>query len=220
MWRGDATGSHDQQGVRILGVPIGSAAFVRRQLEEKSAEHETLFHRMPLMDNTQACWLLLLLCAATRANFWLRVRQKRAVCRASRHHRTILGSERAPDSTKAISQLPFSQGGLGLTSAGEVESGSTQVQLGRLHPHDQTTSPFSGRHFDHRHPPWSSALRWRNQGWRSHRGGRWLIHLFRWRMVRNPQNRRLVGSIARHDVWKSNTSGCSCGPLSQTLSAH
>ena len=31
--------------------------------------------------------------------------------------RSILGSERAPDSTRAISQLPFSLGGLGLTSA-------------------------------------------------------------------------------------------------------
>ena len=35
VWRGDVNLSHDQQGVRILGVPIGSAAFVRRQLEEK-----------------------------------------------------------------------------------------------------------------------------------------------------------------------------------------
>ena len=34
-WQGDANLSHDQQGVRILGVPVGSAAFVRRQ--EKSA---------------------------------------------------------------------------------------------------------------------------------------------------------------------------------------
>ena len=56
VWRGDVNLSHDWQGVRILGVPIGSAAFVRRQLEEKSAEQETLFHRIPLMDDTQACW--------------------------------------------------------------------------------------------------------------------------------------------------------------------
>ena len=69
VWRGDDKLSHDQQGVRILGVPIGSAAFVRRQLEVKSAEQETLFHRIPLMDDTQACWLLWLMCAKTRANF-------------------------------------------------------------------------------------------------------------------------------------------------------
>ena len=40
--------------VRILGVPIGSAAFVRRLLEQE----DTLFHRIPLMDDTQACWFL------------------------------------------------------------------------------------------------------------------------------------------------------------------
>ena len=120
--RGDVNLSHDQQGVRILGVP---SAFVRRQLEEKSAEQETLFHRIPLMDDTQACWLLLLMCAATRANFWLRaVRPEQSESFAERHDtnvwmclRSILGSERAPDSNKGISQLPFSVGGLGLTSA-------------------------------------------------------------------------------------------------------
>ena len=54
VWRGDANLSHNQHGVRILGVPICSAAFVRRQLEEKSAEQETLFHRIPWMEDTQA----------------------------------------------------------------------------------------------------------------------------------------------------------------------
>ena len=148
VWWGDATLSHDQQGVRILGVPIGSAVFVRRQLEEKSAEHQTPFHRIPLMDYTQECGLQLLLCAAI-ANFWLRaVRPEHTEVFAERHDsnvwrclRNIFGSERAPDSTKAISQLPFSLGGLGLTSA--VRS--------RVDHHDQP--PFSGRHFDHKHPP-------------------------------------------------------------------
>ena len=32
------------------------------------------------------------------------------------------------------------------------------VQLGRLYPHDQATSPFSGRDFDHRHPPRPSTV--------------------------------------------------------------
>ena len=64
-----------QQGVVILGVPIGSPDFVRQQLEDKSAEQDLLFQRIPLLEDTQACWLLLLMCAATRANFWLR-----AVC--------------------------------------------------------------------------------------------------------------------------------------------
>ena len=75
VWRGDTQLPAAQQGVVILGVPIGSPEFVRQQLEDKSAEQDLLFQRIPLLEDTQACWLLLLMCAATRANFWLR-----AVC--------------------------------------------------------------------------------------------------------------------------------------------
>ena len=75
VWRGDTQLPAAQQGVVILGVPIGSPDFVRQQLEDKSAEQDLLFQRIPLLEDTQACWLLLLMCASTRANFWLR-----AVC--------------------------------------------------------------------------------------------------------------------------------------------
>ena len=53
----------------------------------------------------------------------------------------------------------------------------------------------------------------------AHRGGRWLTHLFRVRMVRNP---RTEGGLAasRDTMFGGATpSGCSCGPLSQTLCA-
>ena len=46
VWRGDANLSDDQQSVRILGVPIGSAVLVRRQFEDKSVDQEMLFHRL------------------------------------------------------------------------------------------------------------------------------------------------------------------------------
>ena len=71
VWRGDTQLPVEGQGVRLLGVPIGSPC-VRQQLEDKSAEQDLLFHRIPLMEDTQVCWLLLFMCAATRANFWLR----------------------------------------------------------------------------------------------------------------------------------------------------
>ena len=54
------------------GVPIGPPNFVRQQLEDKSAEQDLLFHRVPVMEDTQVCWVLLFMCAGTRANFWLR----------------------------------------------------------------------------------------------------------------------------------------------------
>ena len=151
------------------------------------------------MYNTQACCFLLLMCAANEGEFLASCSSKRAnrvVYRASRHHvwmclRTILGSE--------ISQLPFSLGGLGLTSA--VRS--------RVAAHCSSWADCIHM-IKQRHPLVAdTAVRncqacWRKQGWRSHRGGRWLTHLLSGRRVRNLQNRRSVG-FARHDAWKSNT---------------
>ena len=37
-----------------------------------------------------------------------------------------------------------------------------------------------------------------------------------WSMMQTPQSPSVVGSIARHNVWKCNTSGGRCGPPSQT----
>ena len=98
---------------------------MRQQLEDKSAEQDLLFHRIPLTDDTQACWLLLLMCAATRANFWLRaVHPDQSESFAVRHDtnvwrcmRAVLGVEGVSGTAQEVSQLPFSLGGLSLTSA-------------------------------------------------------------------------------------------------------
>ena len=75
----------------ILGVPIGSPDFVRQQLDDKYAEQDLLFQRMPLFEDTQACWLLLLMCAAIRANFWFRaVRPEHTESFTARHDDHVL----------------------------------------------------------------------------------------------------------------------------------
>ena len=73
VWKGDHTLSPQQQGIRVLGALLGSAEYVESQLEQTSVEQETLFHRIPQVQDTQASWLLLLMCGATRSNFWLRM---------------------------------------------------------------------------------------------------------------------------------------------------
>ena len=55
-----------------MGVPVGQRAYVRHFLSLKSVEHETLFEGIPQVGDTQAAWLLLLMCASPRENFWLR----------------------------------------------------------------------------------------------------------------------------------------------------
>ena len=80
------------------------------------------------MNDPQAAWLLLMMCASTRANFWLRaVRPELTEAVATRHDanvwnclRTILGTRRAPASSQVLSSLVLSAGGLGLASAHRV----------------------------------------------------------------------------------------------------
>ena len=61
------------QGIKLLGTPLGHADFVQRKLAEKIDEHRVLFHRIPQVSDLQCAWLLLLFCAALRANHVLRV---------------------------------------------------------------------------------------------------------------------------------------------------
>ena len=65
VWRG----SHlllVQQGITVLGTPLGSVEFVQAHLQKTSADHDTLLFRIPLLDDTQSAWALLLHCAGSQ----------------------------------------------------------------------------------------------------------------------------------------------------------
>ena len=62
----------DQQGLKVLGVPVGHPHFVLKFLEQKIDEQRVLLDRIPQIPDTQSAWLLLSFCAAARANFFLR----------------------------------------------------------------------------------------------------------------------------------------------------
>ena len=66
------TGSNvplEQQGIRILGTPLGHDEFVRAQLEMKSREHDVLLSRISSVEDLQSTRALLLHCASARANY-------------------------------------------------------------------------------------------------------------------------------------------------------
>ena len=115
----------DQQGLKVLGVPIGQPEYVREFLVAKTREQATLFQRIPWVQDTQAAFLLLLMCGSTRANFWLRaVQPELTEGFADRHDRAewgclcaILGTPSAPGEAQMIATLALSAGGLGLSSA-------------------------------------------------------------------------------------------------------
>ena len=62
-----------QRGIKVLGTPLGHIEFIQAQLEMLTAEHQTLLHRVPLIEDVQFAWSILVHCAAARANHVARV---------------------------------------------------------------------------------------------------------------------------------------------------
>ena len=131
VWKGDDGLPLSQQGIKILGIPVGQPEYVRQFLEEKADEHRTLFQRIPMVEDPQAAWLLLFMCASTRANFWLRGVQPEWTSIFAETHdanvweclRQILNCH-GGGSAQVTASLPFFQGGLGLTSAVRIREGA------------------------------------------------------------------------------------------------
>ena len=100
--------------------------------ERKTEEHSVLFQRIPAVEDPQAAWLLLLMCASTRANYWLRsVRPDLTEAFARRHDdsvweclRQILQITPDHDVARVTASLPFSVGGMGLPAASRSREGA------------------------------------------------------------------------------------------------
>ena len=73
VWRGDPTLRGEDQGVRILGTPLGHPDFVRSKLSALSETHDQLLEKVLTIKDLQCAWLLLLHCCGARANYTLRV---------------------------------------------------------------------------------------------------------------------------------------------------
>ena len=107
-----------QQGVKVLGIPIGKQEYVQEFQAHKSRQQQVLFQRTPWVNDTQSAFLLLSMCGATRANFWLRaVRPEDTEDFARRHDenvwacfREILGTPHASAAAHVLSTLSLSAG--------------------------------------------------------------------------------------------------------------
>ena len=118
----------EQQGLMVLGTPLGSAAYVQAALQSKREAHDALLDKIPGVPDMQSAWLLLLLCGATRANYWLRVLPPQTTLEFARRHDAAvvrcLADLLANDvphtlDTPAMrrAHLLLAMGGLGLRSA-------------------------------------------------------------------------------------------------------
>ena len=140
VWRGsDEVVSH-RRGIKVLGTPLGHPDFVKAHLDKLTAEHQTLLDRIPLVEDAQSAWLLLVHCAAARANYIARVVEPESTeefCR--RHDRglwrclcTILQIFVDQEEVWSAASMPLVLGGVGLTFACESQNTSPLVELGRL----------------------------------------------------------------------------------------
>ena len=120
VWRGDRNLFDEEQGIIILGTPVGKPEYIFHKLTQKSGV-------IPVVEDLQAAWLLLLFCAAAISNFLLRTVSPLLTHRYAASHgaqlwRCFSSILRVTDATtpgvaKVIASLPLSKGGLGLRSA-------------------------------------------------------------------------------------------------------
>jgi len=59
-------------GVKVLGTPVGTDAFVEKLVAERLADEQRLWDAIPEVPDLQCAWQLLLQCAGPRANHLLR----------------------------------------------------------------------------------------------------------------------------------------------------
>ena len=122
------TNPAEQQGMVVLGTPLGSDAFVDTFLRQKIEAQASLFSNIPTVPDLQAAWLLLLMCAAPRCHRLLCALPPSSTAAFARSHdEAVLGCLRellANDSPPVLdalatkkAQLPLHFGGLGLRSA-------------------------------------------------------------------------------------------------------
>ena len=113
VWRGSGVAT-DREGVKILGTPVG---------------HRTLLDRIPHVQDLQSAWLILLHCAATRANNQIRCVSPGGAAQFAHHHDEQIWEcvchilQLDPTDVEAgreLSTLPLSMGGLGLRSASRL----------------------------------------------------------------------------------------------------
>ena len=117
------------EGIKILGTPVGSDAFVQTHTDERLEEENRLWEAIGWVPDAQCAWQILLQCAGPRCHHFIRTLPPSQSAMYSAGHdvgmrramRTILG--RLPgdvtqqEVAERIATLPMRLGGLGLRSS-------------------------------------------------------------------------------------------------------
>ena len=85
VWWGSGVAT-ERQGIKILGTPVGHPDFVRSHLVDLVEEQHVLLERIPMLQDVQGAWLLLVHCASARANYVVWCVRPEAVAQFDRVH--------------------------------------------------------------------------------------------------------------------------------------
>ena len=121
--------------MKVLGAPLGQPAYVQAHLEARAEEEQSFLDLIPDMPDLQSAWVLLLYCAAPRANHLLRMLPPSQSEGYARQHdtavrgclstllqqRQALGRQGRP---WRLASLPLRLGGAGLRSSERTAPGA------------------------------------------------------------------------------------------------
>ena len=157
VWCGDPAFPTSEQGIRILGTPLGHPDFVRAELSQLSVQHDALMDKITHVQDLQCAWLLLLYCSAARANYYLCVVHPDLSSAFAAHHdaslRRVLSSLLGVDPSFLFwnaASLPLFFGGLGLRSASLLSKLDSLQMVQQWHP--AVSTRCCGRHPLHLFP--------------------------------------------------------------------
>ena len=141
VWRGSEVPT-EEQGIRVLGAPVGHRDFIRRHLEKVLEQHQVLLNGTPRVPVVQSAWLILFHCASARANYQVRVMRPEVVLEfAAAHDENLwrglcaildVPTNACTRNARDTSSLPLSLGDLGLRSA--IRTRDTLPMVRSRHP--------------------------------------------------------------------------------------
>ena len=148
VWRGDQSLPTSEQGIRVLGAPFGHSDHVTGELRSTNEEHSTLLSTILAVRDLQCAWLLLLFCAAARANYLLRVLPpSQSETFATVHDSSVWNCLRLlldiPGTPEMLDRagLSLTNGGLGLRSAMRDNGECVLGKLGRRFADNPRAAP-------------------------------------------------------------------------------
>lgn len=121
FWPGPTEVINCQAGITILGVPMGSATFVEKQMDAKADELIDTIDRLQVVRNSQSEMLLLTKCLAQRLQYWLRALTPTETASAAARYTEAIGQKlnelhqlQLTKSELRWSTLPITMGGRGI----------------------------------------------------------------------------------------------------------